>query len=212
MIKLIINADDFGYSKVFNEKILELLEKGFIKSTTVLVNRIAESQKGQIKRLIELSKTGKITVGLHTDFNLEEPLNPQMEEQYKIFISIFGFKPTHIDIHKFMEHKPIEAMNQFAEKHNLPVRNCGIKANTKQTTYPAFFCTDWILKLDKVLDFLKTVKDGSSCELITHPGKYDPNCKSSLNKEREIDFEVIIKIQKFLESNRNIRNVSYLEL
>ena len=51
MIKLIINADDFGYSKVFNEKILDLLEKDFIKSTTVLVNWITDEQKEQIQRL-----------------------------------------------------------------------------------------------------------------------------------------------------------------
>ena len=56
MIKLIINADDFGYSKVFNEKILELLEKGYVKSTTVLVDWITPDQKPQVARLKMMSQ------------------------------------------------------------------------------------------------------------------------------------------------------------
>ena len=52
---LIINADDFGYSEVFNEKILELIEEGFVSSTSVMVDWMDENQKKQIEKLIELS-------------------------------------------------------------------------------------------------------------------------------------------------------------
>ena len=36
---LIINADDFGMSNIFNEVILELLEKEHVRSTSVMVKR-----------------------------------------------------------------------------------------------------------------------------------------------------------------------------
>jgi predicted glycoside hydrolase/deacetylase ChbG (UPF0249 family) len=35
---LIINGDDFGMSNIFNQSILELLEKGLVSSTTVMVD------------------------------------------------------------------------------------------------------------------------------------------------------------------------------
>ncbi len=48
---LIINADDFGYSKVFNAKMLDLIEKGATKSVTVLVDRLNAEQGEQVFRL-----------------------------------------------------------------------------------------------------------------------------------------------------------------
>lgn len=133
MIKLIINADDFGSSAVFNEKILDLLEKGYIKSTTVLVNRVTESQRNQIKKLTDLYQNKRISVGLHLEFDDAEPALPQIESQYQKFISIFGFKPTHLDVHK-SHPGALETINKFAERDNLPVRNLGVKSKTKQTT------------------------------------------------------------------------------
>lgn len=212
MIKLIINADDFGTSKIFNKKILELLERDFIKSTTVLINRITKDQDTQIKQLISLNDTKKISIGLHLELNAKKPVKTQIEKQYRKFITVFGFPPSHVDIHKIIDNKEIIAkVNKFAEEKKLPVRNHGIKAKTKQTDYPAFFCSGWIMKFDEVVNFLQNVKDGSSCELITHPGEYDPASKSKINKEREEDYKCIIKLQDFLKLH-NIKNISYLEL
>ena len=211
MKQLIINADDFGSSKLFNEKIIELLEKGFIKSTTVLVNRVTKEQDSQIKQLIKLNSK-RISIGLHLRIDIEKPIKLQINEQYQKFIAIFGFPPSHLDIHKQIDSKEIiSEANRFAEEHQLPVRNHGIKANTKQTDYPAFFCSGWVLKLNEVTTFLQSVKEGSSCELITHPGQYDPKSASRINKEREEDYNVIVKLQEFLKSN-NIKNISYREL
>ncbi len=68
MKNLIINADDFGYSKVFNQKILELIEKDFVTSTSVMVECIDGEQRRQVEKLIELSNTHNVSVGLHIDF------------------------------------------------------------------------------------------------------------------------------------------------
>lgn len=213
MIKLIINADDFGYSKVFNEKILYLLDKGFIKSTTVMVDRITKEQNNQTKELIELHKNKPISVGLHLELDIKKQIRPQVEQQYKKFTSIFGFKPSHIDLHKSGQEEILVEVNKFAEEHDLPVRNMGVKSSAKQTTHRYFYDPkNKKFEMDKAIIFLSNVKDGESCEFVTHPGRYDPNCESSLNKEREEDYKNIIKFQKFLKSHKNIQNISYLQL
>lgn len=211
MTKLIINADDFGMSKIFNEKILDLLKKQYIKSTSVLVNRITKNQNRQIKELIKLQKNKKISIGLHLEIDIKKPLKTQMEKQLKKFISIFRFTPSHLDIHKLIHSKKvIRIANQFAQKHKLPIRNHGIKAKTKQTDYPAFSITH--LKMNEVYAQLKKMKDKKSYEIISHPGTYDKNCQSSLNKLREKDYKKIIKIHNFLKQNKKIKIISYLKL
>ena len=67
MKKIIINADDFGMSRVFNEIILDLLAKEFIKSTSVLVTRGLNDQLDQIERLKEIMEQKDISVGLHLE-------------------------------------------------------------------------------------------------------------------------------------------------
>jgi predicted glycoside hydrolase/deacetylase ChbG (UPF0249 family) len=214
MIKLIINADDFGLSKIFNSKILDLLEKGYARSTTVLVNRLDDNQKEQIEELIRLKDAKKISVGLHLDISREKPAPAQIEEEYNRFVKIFGSAPSHLDIHKYdkLGLTIIKKVDAFADAMNLPVRNHGTKMSAKHTTYPAFHCSNWILELDEIKEFLSKMKDGTSCEIITHPGSYDPDSKSSLNEEREKDYQVIVDLQKFLKSNRRIKNISYNEL
>ena len=208
-IKLIINADDFGSSAVFNEKILDLLDKGYIKSTTVLVNRVAEGQQDQIRRLIELYQNKKISVGLHLEFDDAKPLLPQIESQYQKFISIFGFKPTHLDVHK-SHPNALETINKFAEKDNLPVRNLGVKSKTKQTT--AYRLIAKKSDLNEWMGFIREMKDNNSYEPVTHPGDYYPNSKSTLNKERKTEYDNICKLHEFLKSRKDIELISYKQL
>jgi chitin disaccharide deacetylase len=212
-IKVIINADDFGYSAVFNEKILDLLRRGIIKSTTVMVKRISPGQADQIKQLKQLAKKKSISVGLHVDFNLFGPAKSQIEEQYDKFISVFGFKPSHLDIHKFIHDKRlINGLNKFALDKSLPVRNMKVKSKTKQTTYPAFFCKKWVLSVDEVVSFLDKLADNTSCEIITHPGDYDTDSSSSLNKQRRIDYDSLVALADVLKKKKNFKVISYLEL
>lgn len=87
---LIINADDFGLSSVFNEVILDLIKSGKVKSTTVMVDRITPDQDDQVSELISLSKTMDLSVGLHLDF-LSSDYLAQINSQFVKFVSIFGF-------------------------------------------------------------------------------------------------------------------------
>ena len=68
-----------------------------------------------------------------------------------------------------------------------------------------------LLILKKIVEWIKTFEDEKYYEILFHPGKYDPSCKSSLNKDRERDVEHIKKLNAILEEN-NIKVVSYLDL
>jgi hypothetical protein len=50
---LILNADDFGMSKVFNEVILNLIKDNKVTSTSVMVNDVTDEMNEQIDKLIK---------------------------------------------------------------------------------------------------------------------------------------------------------------
>jgi len=96
---LIINADDFGMSQIFNEVILDLIKKDLIYSTTVMIDRVTDNQKKQFDELIALSKNKNLSVGLHLEFRYSD-YPSQIKSQYNKFKEVLGFNPSHIDIHK----------------------------------------------------------------------------------------------------------------
>ena len=99
MKKLIINADDFGYSYIFNKSILDLLKEESIYSTTVMVNWITENQKDQIADLIQIFQHGRVSVGLHIE-KVSDNVSDDIKNQVDTFKVMFDFMPTHFDIHK----------------------------------------------------------------------------------------------------------------
>lgn len=213
MKKLIINADDFGYSKIFNESILELIENKLIKSTTVMVNYISKDQEYQINKLIKLKEKLNISVGLHLDFenntNYEEIIT-----QYNKFIYIFNFKPSHLDIHKPKKNYE-EKFNliKFCNKYKLPCRNLEFQEEEKEkvkTTYSKYI-NGTNLEINQIKTILDNLKDNKIYEILFHPGTFDINCKSSLNKDREKDIEKIKYINSILE-DWNIDIVSFKDI
>ncbi|MBN1778596.1 MAG: ChbG/HpnK family deacetylase [Candidatus Buchananbacteria bacterium] len=209
---LIINADDFGTSKIFNEVILNLIKKDLVRSTTVMVNRITDDQQNQLAELISLLKTKNLSVGLHLEFKEgQNDYETQIKSQYQKFKEILNFDPSHIDIHRFKDFKdsyPLVA--DFCQQNNLPVRNRGeVFEKCKTTATPAFFGT--VKKFREIKNWLKSLEDQKYYEILMHPGKFDPNCKSNLNKKRKKDTKHIKKLNKILKKN-DIKPISYFEL
>ncbi len=221
MIKLIMNADDFGHSKVFNQKILDLLERGFIHSTTVMVNRVTHEQSGQIERLVQLSKSKDISIGIHLEFDVDSPIPPQIQAQYDRFLLLFKFGPSHLDFHyPKTTGKSIEpylntiaiGIDAFALEHGLKVRNTLKDFKHEPITTTEKVLTGTYLSYDKLANLIEGLRDGESYELVFHPGDYDPNSKSSLNRERRDDYENIVRLQALLAKHTNIKNISYNDL
>lgn len=157
MIKAVINADDFAYSKVFNVKILDLLSRDAIKSTTVLIDRVDASQSYQVDALIGLHDVLGIGVGVEYELMSEETAAKDIESQYKRFHALFGFYPSHFNMHlpKVLRDKPDSAeitkrlaheILKFAKMKNKPFNNdveYGIENwdDVKTTTQPLFVGT-----------------------------------------------------------------------
>jgi len=146
---LIINADDFGMSQIFNDVILDLIKKDLICSTTVMIDRITDNQKEQFDKLIALSKNKNLSIGLHLEFK-DNDYPSQIKSQYKKFKDVLGFNPSHIDIHK--AHSLMNSFSDVAEfcrKNNIPLRNSGVfHEGIKTTSAKAFF--------GSIADFIKS--------------------------------------------------------
>lgn len=207
---LIINADDFGKSKIFNGSILALIKNRLISSTSVMVNWVDDEQADQIRELLALTKSHNLSVGLHLEFS-DDNFKPEIEKQYGKFFSIFGFKPSHIDLHKstfFKEAHPV--IMKFCKEKNLPCRNHKIGVvDVVKTQNEVLSGTG--MSFDELKRVIENFKDNESYEILFHPGLYDPDCKSSLNKERELDVKKIEEINPFLKEN-NIKLISYIDL
>ncbi len=198
MKKLIITADDFGYSFLFNKMILELMEDRSITSSSVMVDEIDSTQAKQVNRLIELSKNHRISTGLHVYFKNTNFEN-EIKRQFKKFVDIFGFVPSHIDIHK-MDYLDdgYPFIQRFCKEKKLPCKNLSVYNKNIMnfdwlitTSSPDFSGTG--KSFEEIEKWLNSLED--NFYVITfHPGYYDPNSLSSLNLEREKDAKNIRKI------------------
>ncbi len=225
MINVVINADDFGYSKIFNEKILDLLNRGFIFSTTCLVDDIKPNQREQVRRLVGMMKAGRISVGVHLQIDPENSaFGKQIDRQCMKFRSIFGRKPSHIDLHIPRYRKKaiyarlreiVTAIDTYARGHGIPCRHvCRNEVlrdtfvhKAVTTTAPVFSITGKSYK--EVMRYFKGMRDGKSYELLVHAGEYDPHKHTSLNAERLDDYVMAIRLQAVFESRKDVRNISF---
>lgn len=145
-MKVIMNADDFGFSKGVNLGILEGFQNGIISSTSLMTNMPGfEHAVSLMRQYPELLK-----VGLHLVTSVEYALSPNLKTltdetghfyhdeakiansdlnelkiEYEAQLNKFlatGFKPTHIDFHWCHTPKQLEAAMYLAKKYDLPVR------------------------------------------------------------------------------------------
>ncbi len=207
---LITNADDFGMSKLFNKRIIELFESGSLTSTSVMIKSITPDQSEQVEKLKSLKDAKDISVGLHVVFE-NESFREQIQEQYNLFSETFGFEPSHIDLHKstYLENGYSVIVDFCAEK-NIPCKNHGIKEGEALMTESKCFMITGLI-WDEVEELLNKLEDGKIYALIFHPGYYDTNCPTKFNKVREVDAKLAEKLSKNSEKY-NLKLVSYSAL
>lgn len=205
---LIINADDFWISHIFNAEIIKLLENEILKSATVMVDRMDISmQQHQIERLAELNNKWNISIWLHLEF-LDKSFESEIRRQYDKFINLLWFVPSHLDLHKlaFVD-ESFPFIEKFCLEKELPMRNLWFfSEKVKMTSRRAF---SWTNKtFDVIENWLSELKDNDIQEILFHPWVYDPICKSNLNEWREKDRDNAIKTYTALEKH-NIVLINY---
>ncbi|MFF3022201.1 chitin disaccharide deacetylase [Gottfriedia sp. NPDC057948] len=149
MTKLIVNADDFGYSKGVNYGIIEAHLNGIVNSATMMMNMYAVEHGIELAKLhptlglgvhLVLTAGKPLLTGLQTivdqngDFlknsywydnpviNVEE-VEKEWDAQIQKFLS-YGLNPSHLDSHHHVHMTPIlhPVIAKLSQKYNLPVR------------------------------------------------------------------------------------------
>ncbi|MDF2558102.1 MAG: hypothetical protein K0R71_1930 [Bacillales bacterium] len=149
MAKLIINADDFGYSKGVNYGIIDAYQNGILTSTTMMTNMPAAEHAAKLA-----FENPDLSVGIHFVLTCGAPvstgvpslvdeegnfkklavlekdssINPEeIEKEYRAqlekFLS-FGLKPSHFDSHHHMHMHDLvyPIFDKLAKEQGVPIR------------------------------------------------------------------------------------------
>jgi chitin disaccharide deacetylase len=121
MNKLIINADDFGYSFGVNKGIIEAHLSGIVTSTSVMVKAVAAQEAAGLSQYPELS------VGLHFMLGDSSSTTAELQKQVQTFKAITGKAPDHIDVHKSLDfpQELEDVLRAYSREHSIPVRKLG---------------------------------------------------------------------------------------
>ncbi len=174
MRRLVVNADDLGYTEGVNRGILDAHERGIVTSTTLMVDRPA-AEDG-----VERARGTSLSVGLHAvlDRVPSERCEAELERQLARFEELVGARPTHVDSHHHVHREPAlaEAFAAFADREGLAMRDRAVRHEPRFYGEPA-------IGVERLLEVLETLPEGDS-ELGCHPG-YADGLRSRYVHERE---------------------------
>jgi len=211
-LKLIINADDFGYTPGISNGIIYGYKNGIITSTTVLTN--IPNIEDDCLKLLELETIG---IGLHLNLTLEKPLSngktiqdsngyfndrkhlnfehldlEEVETEFRAqinqFIKLFKRTPDHFDSHHSIHDNPriLPITQKLMQEYSIPARRLSSVKFVGQ-----FFAKE--STPIHLINLLKTHLNEDCIEIMCHPGFNDNQLesKSSYNKYRQNELETL---------------------
>jgi chitin disaccharide deacetylase len=197
---VIINADDFGYTRGINRGIAEAHRSGVVTSATLIVNGLATEEAVRMARDLP-----GLSLGLHVNFTNEaqrlvefddaKVASAEMRRQLDRFVSLLGRLPSHLDSHQHVHRHPARRpiFEQLAAEHGLPLRD------TPPVVFKGGFYAQWeygVSDPSKVsVDALERmireeVKDGIT-ELGCHPGYFDEAMEIVYHRDRETELRTL---------------------
>jgi predicted glycoside hydrolase/deacetylase ChbG (UPF0249 family) len=220
--RLIVNADDFGYSPGTNQGIVECHTGGVVTSTSLMVTGHAVAEAVALARAHP-----SLAIGLHFDvwgedertFDTEdgEAVRAELERQIEEFHRLMGRPPTHLDSHRHVHREPhlFPLFVQAARPLGIPVRGDG------RVTFVGGFYAQWewqVTNLEYVsVRFLERmireeVKEGWT-EFSCHPGYESPRFPSVYGHEREAEIRTLTdaRIRQVI-ADEGIELLSYREV
>lgn len=220
-MKLIINADDYGYTSGINKGIRQGMINGIITSTTVLSN--CSIDQDDIDQLKQIKHIG---IGLHLNLTLEKPLShgksiqdsngyfydrkkldfeklnlDEVEQEFRAqinqFITYFNQNPTHFDSHHSIHDHPkiLPLTHKLMQEYQVPARRL-----SNIPFVGSFFGEN--ATLSHLMDIIKNHQSDSCIEVMTHSGCSDDELrrKSSYSDLRENELNILMsqEIQTFI--------------
>lgn len=179
--RLIVNADDLGYTDGINRGILEAHERGIVTSTSLMVDFPAAQDGATIAR-----GTPSLSVGLHAVLDGVEPdrCEPELSRQLRRFRELVGARPAHVDSHHHLHREPAfhDAFAAFADREGLLLRD-------RSVPHCGLFYGVPAVGVERLLEILDGLAQGDT-ELGCHPG-YADGLVSSYTLERELELRTL---------------------
>lgn len=219
MIRLIVNADDFGFTHDVNEGIVEAHRNGILTATTLMANGDAFDQAVALAR-----ENPSLDVGCHLVLvqgrSVLDPARelPSTVKQlmlgviagkipvYEEFaaqirkIAAAGIAPTHLDTHKHTHLLPpvLKAMARVAREFGILWMRRRFPISTsldgiRTTDHFAGFRLTGSLDERALIDQLRRLPEGLT-ELMCHPGRLGPELRAAatrLKESREIELRAL---------------------
>lgn len=190
--RLIITADDYGMSPLFNHGIEEIAQQEIITGISVMIKRpCIEPAK---------LKFPYIALGLHLELE-EESTAQEIQSQIKSFQGTFGQLPAYLDGHQHhhLTQHNLGLVTQIAHSLNLPVRSRFPEdreiLQSADIRTPDNFISWHPNRLHVLQERLAAATTFNLSELVVHPGYFDPACDYPYNQERVAELQ-------FLKSNQ----------
>lgn len=209
MTKLILTSDDFGLSKVFNQCMIEMLQSNLLSSISIMVNQVTPDQQNQIAEIKKMYSKNNFSLGLHLEVSATDN-EAAFQSQWNKFEKLLSMTPDYIDVHKgHFQNATFNSIAGFCLQKGVRFRK--YKETTVNVSSPESSLTATFKELDAIKEWIDNFKTNSTYELVFHIGSFDPDSKSSLNKERELDIEKLKLVHQFI-SDKNISVVNYKTL
>ncbi len=210
-LKLILNADDFGYDPAVTRGIVQAMREGVVSSTTMVVNSPHSEEAAR--------HAEGLAVGLHLNLvrftamcaplELKEDavlserfVKLETRAQLERFEALLGRKPTHIDVHKHAHLRPeiLRGLGAVAAEHGLPVRSInermrqelrerGVETNDVFLGEAGEHAYWTEKRFEAVLGELPA--DGV-VELMCHPGYANSHVTSAYSQQREVELATFL--------------------
>lgn len=202
---LIVNADDFGYSRGVNRGIIDAHERGIVTSASLMVKQKAALDAADYARV-----RAKLDVGLHVELEWPRrrlPWRPSARKQAQSrdavaadvrsqldrFRRLLGHDPTHLDSHHHRHrHEPARSiLLELAEQLGVPLRELDPRVR---------FCGDFYGQIDgrpwpegilpaTLVELLEHLPRGVT-ELCSHPG-YADDLRTGYRAERAAEVRTL---------------------
>jgi predicted glycoside hydrolase/deacetylase ChbG (UPF0249 family) len=203
--RLIVNADDYGLSEDVNLGILKAHRQGIVTSASLMVrwpsarDAVEQAEDLDLGLHIDLSewafRNGEwVLLYERVSFDELDALENEIRSQLKLFRSLTGRTPSHLDSHQHVHlQEPIRSLvKQIADELSVPLR--GISPNIQY--FGSFYgqsgkgepCPDAI-SLTALIELLRNLPPGVT-ELACHPGS-GAKLDSTYCKERSLEVEVL---------------------
>lgn len=202
--RLVVNADDFGFSEGVTRAIVRAHTEGIVTSTSLMVRHDAATGAAEAARVHP-----RLGVGLHLDlgewrfedgewlpvyevvsFADVEEVRTEVERQLRVFIELIGGMPTHLDSHQHVhKREPTRSVARaLAQRLGVPLRH---------ETAGLEYCGDFYgqsedgrplperIEVPALLGVIAALGSGAT-ELACHPGEGDDR-DTMYSRERAIE-------------------------